>query len=84
MYEYWSSGVPVIAHKLISLEPLFINPIQGILTDLSNPDIFYNDLITLSERLETWDRNALRQHFKDHFELNKYISGLDGIVRKAI
>lgn len=84
MYEYWSSGVPVIAHKLISLEPLFINPIQGALTDLSNQEVFYKDLITLSEQLETWDRKALRQYFKDNFELNKYISGLDTIVRKAI
>lgn len=84
MYEYWSSGIPVIAHKLISLEPLFIHPIQGTLTDLSNPQKFYNDLVNLSEHLETWDRKALRQHFKDNFELNKYISGLDNIVRKAI
>ncbi|THU41512.1 glycosyltransferase family 4 protein [Niastella caeni] len=84
MYEYWSCGVPVIAHKLISLEPLFINSIQGTLTDLSNPDVLYNELINLSKQLETWDRNSLRQHFKDNFELNKFISGLDSIVRKTI
>lgn len=36
LYEYWSFGVPVIAHRLTALNDIFISKCQGELVDMHN------------------------------------------------
>ena len=84
MYEYWSCGIPVIAHNLISLEPLFKDPLQGKLTDMQSCQVFKDDILSVATKLESWDRPALRQYFKDNFEMNKYLQQLDVLLKSSL
>lgn len=84
MYEYWSCGVPVLAHKLISLEPLFTNTLQGTLTNMESGEVFQKDLIDIASKLDNWNRQALRKYFKENFEMEKYIQELDVLMKSSL
>jgi glycosyltransferase involved in cell wall biosynthesis len=59
LYEYWSYGIPVVAHKLPGLTPIFNNQILGSLVDFNSSTQISNAIIELSK-------------YKDHESVNKY------------
>lgn len=78
LYEYWSHGIPVIAHPLQGLIPLFDNPLKGILLDFQSPDLTseITNVITQGKP----DKKALKQIFDQSLDISAYLTKL----RKSI
>jgi hypothetical protein len=73
LYEYWSYGVPVIAHELDGLKPVFVNPLQGKLINMSIPQDIYDTLIVFSKQDKTV-RSRLIDFFNLELQIDKYSS----------
>jgi len=79
LYEYWSFGIPVIAHKLKGLVPLFHNNSQGQLINMENTIEFKNVITSyLNEvRLGKELKSTLKNIFEDKYEIKKYLDKLN-------
>lgn len=71
LYEYWSHGIPVFAHPLQGLIPLFTNPLLGALVSEETPD-------ALVENIRNYRRNPaqkaeLKQHFNENLSIPSVI-----------
>jgi len=71
LYEYWSYGIPVIAHKLPGLIPLFNNKIQGMLFDFEDTKTTLDNIKDYLE--EKTERDSLQSYFANNFSLNSYL-----------
>jgi glycosyltransferase involved in cell wall biosynthesis len=75
LYEYWSYGIPVIAHPLSGLKSVFKIPEQGVLTNFENVDEIRDTIESiLDKRL---NRNRLRTYFKENLLISNFITEFD-------
>ncbi|HEX6180959.1 MAG TPA: glycosyltransferase [Chitinophagaceae bacterium] len=80
LYEFWSFGLPVIAHSLKGLQSVFVHPFQGKLFDFTGAG--------LQEELTSWaktvnlqaDSTELRSFFKDHLLISTYADDLKEVL----
>ena len=77
-FEYLVSGLAVIG-TATSENRLVINDSNGILTD-DSPEGFYNGLVELADRLQTYDSILIRQNAQQ-FGWKKITDGLDSYLR---
>lgn len=81
LYEFWSNGVPVLAHQLKGLQPLFNNKVLGELTDFNSIDLIYATI----QKLKGEDKNnkqKLIEYFNNHLGIDLYISKLEEQIEK--
>lgn len=80
LYEFWSYGIPVFAHKLKGLIPLFIETSQGRLIDFSNKEEIVNELLNLSEIVN--DTKELKEYFSRNFEVALFLKDLNKAIQE--
>jgi glycosyltransferase involved in cell wall biosynthesis len=81
LYEFLSNGVPVLAHQLKGLQPLFNNKVLGELTDFNSIDLIYSSIQKLKGR-ENNNNQKLLEYFKNNLDIDLYISKLDEQIEK--
>lgn len=82
LYEFWSNGVPVLAHQLKGLQPLFNNKVLGELTDFNSIDLIYSTIQKLKGRDNNNNKQKLIEYFKNNLDIDLYISKLDEQIEK--
>jgi len=79
LYEYWSYGIPVLAHKLKGLNPLFINSIYGELFNFFDSNI----VIELSKKIKILERNNyLKESFIKDYDIFNFIPKLKNAIEE--
>lgn len=68
LYEYWSFGIPVIAHPLTGLRNLFDSKLKGELINFENDDCILK-IRTLLLNIKP-DKKALKQLFNEKLDIN--------------
>lgn len=69
LYEYWSYGIPVIAHQLPGLTPIFNHPILGSLVDFKSNEQISSSIIELSNNINP---GAVNKYFLDHYKFSLF------------
>lgn len=81
LYEYWSYGIPVVAHQLEGLIPLFDTPMVGQLTNMDDSTLFKQDL---EAQIMAFVKNSrvdeLRQYFIENHDITVYLNKLDSLL----
>lgn len=83
LYEFWSNGIPVMAHHLKGLTPIFTHDFLGELTDL-NDEKKIVATITKLKNLPKENKFTLMNYFKENLDIENYISLLDKHVQKLL
>lgn len=73
LYEYWSYGVPVLAHQLDGLKGVFVNPLQGKLINMDDPEAFENTLKSINKKVYQKDKEELIHFFNQNFDVSLYL-----------
>ncbi len=73
LYEYWAFGIPVLAHKLKGLIPIFKIPEQGKLIDMNNIEEIKNSILNAQKT----DKNKLIKYFNDNLKIDNYFNNLE-------
>ena len=76
LYEMWSYGIPVIAHQLEGLKPVFSNGCLGKLIDMQNHEMFVNTLKYCAANRSSFDRKCISNYFSEHYSLDHHINQL--------
>lgn len=76
LYEYWSFGIPVLAHQLKGLRDIWFDPHLGELVDFENPSTIESGLKKLLGFTDE-QREELRNIFKDKLTIEKYLPLLE-------
>lgn len=79
LYEFWSNGIPVLAHTLQGLQPLFNNKVLGLLTDFSKEEIVYSTILNLKNSTDHF-KEEVKKYFKENFEINIYQNELNNKI----
>ena len=79
LYEYWSFGIPVIAHKLKGLLPLFHNDAQGQLIDMENVNEFKDIISGYIHKHNSGNdyKSAIMDIFEKKYEIKRYFEKLN-------
>jgi hypothetical protein len=78
LYEYWSYGIPVFAHKLKGLNSLFKNKIYGKLFDFYTPNVLFE----LTNNLRKYERSSyLKNIFSDDNDIKNYLPLLEKAIK---
>jgi len=83
LYEFWSNGIPVLAHQLKGLTPLFTTDFLGKLTDFNDKEKIVLS-ITKLKNLPKENKITLMNFFKQHLDIENYISLLDKHIQKLL
>jgi glycosyltransferase involved in cell wall biosynthesis len=75
LYEYWSQGIPVIAHTLKGLTSIWSHNFMGNLVDMNDPDDVQRGLDTIKRDLPS-KHIALRSWFEREGNLDIYLRTL--------
>jgi glycosyltransferase involved in cell wall biosynthesis len=70
LYEYWSYGVPVFAHRLKGLTSLFENNVYGELFDFYDKDIHFEIIDKMSERNKN---NSIKDVFFAEYDIENFL-----------
>lgn len=70
LYEYWSYGIPVFAHKLNGLTKLFEKEEYGLLFDFYDNNVHLKILKQFDNKL---DKKNLKSIFSKNFDINLYL-----------
>lgn len=74
LYEYWSFGIPVIAHNLKGLEPIFRYSFQGKLTDLSIPENIISKILEIkNDKERILRKNTIISYFNKKLSLENFL-----------
>ncbi|MBO6517687.1 MAG: glycosyltransferase [Bacteroidia bacterium] len=71
LYEYWSHGIPVVAHELPGLTSVFADPMEGKLVDMTEPSTIVQALMNQSVSVD--NRKALNEMFKRKHHIAQYL-----------
>lgn len=72
LYEYWSHGIPVIAHKLTGLKTIWKHQFQGELIDFNNLNEFENAIDKIQmHKVEC--KKTLRDYFEKELSIDRYL-----------
>lgn len=80
LYEYWSYGIPVMAHPLPGLTPLFNDRCLGRLVDMDNQKEVLNAIKGIDEANDKNSKFQLMDYFKSNFHISKYLDQLDQML----
>ena len=80
LYEYWSNGILVIAHKLIGLVPLFDEKTLGLLCDMERKEEFKEVLLSTINNFSRQNRANLIEVFKSKYSIENYLSEFSGRI----
>ncbi|MBV6485338.1 MAG: hypothetical protein KFKLKKLM_01899 [Flavobacteriales bacterium] len=83
LYEFWSNGIPVMAHHLEGLKPLFTNDFLGELTDFNDEEKIALS-ITKLKNLPKENKYTLMNYFKENIDIKNYISLLEKHIQKLL
>lgn len=83
LYEFWSNGIPVLAHQLKGLIPLFTTDFLGELTDFNDEEKIVLS-ITKLKNLPKENKFTLMNYFKENLDIENYISFLNKHVQKLL
>lgn len=81
LYEFWCNGIPVLAHQLKGLQPLFISKVLGELTDFNSIDLIYSTIQNLKVEGKN-NKQKLIEYFKNNLDIDLYICKLDEQIEK--
>ncbi|MCW8896633.1 MAG: hypothetical protein OQJ96_06305 [Flavobacteriales bacterium] len=81
LYEFWSNGIPVLAHQLKGLIPLFTTDFLGELTDFNDEEKIVLS-ITKLKNLPKENKLTLTNYFKKNLDVEIYISLLEKHIYK--
>lgn len=84
LYEYWSYGIPVLAHDLPGLQSVFNDEIQGALLDLESSKSIIEAIYSLTSRLNIESKNKLATYFQERYHLDIFISDLDEVIESVL
>ena len=73
LYELWANGVPVIAHQLKSLVPLFKSNNRGILSDFNRVDNIRDSILNYAEIKSTTSKQILIDEFNRELAISTYL-----------
>lgn len=76
LYEFWSWGTPVIAHKLGGLTPLFNSSCQGKLFDFENPGFPTALAECINGFRNESERVALNGLFANSYDIRSFVTKL--------
>jgi hypothetical protein len=80
LYEYWSYGIPVLAHQLEGLAGVLKDPVQGRLFDFENHTGIQK---SIKEFLAIKpDKAMVQSYFKDNLSLDHYTNKLSSILNE--
>lgn len=82
LYELWSNGIPVIAHKLKGLTLLFDADEKGMLSDFEEVDSIVRLIISFSKKIST--KNKLIIEFEDKLALSNYFPQLKKKIENLV
>jgi hypothetical protein len=71
LYEYWSYGIPVVAHQLPGLIPVFDDSLKGKLFDFNTSETIA-ETATFLQNGNT-SKKALQQLFSDTLDVRKQL-----------
>ncbi|NOT76616.1 MAG: glycosyltransferase [Cyclobacteriaceae bacterium] len=74
LYEYWSYGIPVIAHRLTGLINVVSNDILGKLLDFDKNEL--TDVVHSLGETPIPDRRGLRYYFKENLDIDLHLEKL--------
>jgi len=80
LYEYWSHGIPVVAHRLPGLTPVFVIPEQGRLTDMDDFENIADALLECAKKNTAASRQMLQRYFREHLHVSLYTERLEDIM----
>ncbi len=80
LYEYWSYGIPVMAHPLPGLTPLFSHRCLGRLIDMDNQKEVLNAIKGIDEANDESSKFQLMDYFKSNFHISKYLDQFDQML----
>jgi len=82
LYEMWSSGVPVIGHRLKGLEGVFKHSFQGALFDFESPKL-ETDLSNWKQQFDQKDASSrLKNYFKEHLQIDRFAQQLSATLKQ--
>lgn len=76
LYEYWSHGIPVVAHPLRGLQSVFMDNRQGMLVNLESPGDL-EKLVRSAERLTEASKMSLLQFFDSKLSIERCLKELE-------
>lgn len=74
LYEFWASGIPVVAHKLKGLKNVFVKKFLGTLTDMNHSERFYEDI--LKYYLNNNNSREIKSYFDENLEISLFLKEL--------
>jgi len=80
LYEYWSHGIPVVAHRLPGLTPVFGIPEQGLLTDMEHFENIASAIQECVLKNTPAQRQRLVRYFQEHLHAGIYMRQLEAII----
>jgi glycosyltransferase involved in cell wall biosynthesis len=83
LYELWSNGVPVIAHELKGLTPIFDCKEKGILTDFEVSNNISNAILDYSNRINK-EKETLINKFTKDYAIDNFFSLLQPKIEHLI
>ncbi|MBX2924884.1 MAG: glycosyltransferase [Chitinophagaceae bacterium] len=79
LYEYWSYGVPVLAHPLKGLQKLFDSPVKGKLINFDNMNYLTEIRNILGEAIP--NRENLKQLFAEKMDIHRGLQDLSKMFK---
>ena len=76
LYEYWSYGIPVLAHPLEGLIPVFVNELQGRLIDMEDEQVVYNTMKEFTEE-GAINKKQLKEYFEESLAIEYFLPQLE-------
>jgi glycosyltransferase involved in cell wall biosynthesis len=80
LYEYWSYGIPVVAHPLPGLTPLFDHKCLGRLIDMENTQRVVNAIHEIKESNNETSKLQLINYFKKNYHISQYLNQLEQML----
>lgn len=76
LYEYWSYGIPVVAHPLKGLQSVFVDECLGRLVCLEEHSGF-EKLLRATVRTTAFSREKLIKYFNDKLSIDRYLDNFE-------
>ncbi|TXB63706.1 glycosyltransferase family 4 protein [Vicingus serpentipes] len=73
LYELWANGVPVIAHQLKGLIPLFKSKNRGVLSNFNQVDQICETLLNYAKNNSTINKQILIDEFNNELAISTYL-----------
>ena len=79
LYEYWAHGIPVLAHRLTGLIPIWKHEFQGRIIDFENEHELAEAVDELLLHAQSY-KAPLQNYFQNHLSLEHYLPELKNKV----